>query len=112
MKKTKQTVSIMCLVGIASIPLIMTLGNSMLIPVLPVMEKELDISSTQSSLLITCYSISSIFLIPIAGFLSDKYGRKNIILPSLMIVLIGGLICGLAAWKMSNPYGVMVIGRV
>ncbi len=112
MKKTKQTVSIMCLVGIASIPLIMTLGNSMLIPVLPVMEKELDISSTQSSLLITCYSISSIFLIPIAGFLSDKYGRKNIILPSLMIVLIGGLICGLAAWKMSNPYGVMIIGRV
>jgi len=112
MKKTKQSVSKWCLVSIASIPLVMTLGNSMLIPVLPIMEKELDISSTQSSMLITCYSISSIFLIPIAGFLSDKYGRKNIILPSLMIVLIGGLICGFAAWKMSNPYWLMVVGRI
>ena len=112
MKKTKQSVSKWCLVSIASIPLVMTLGNSMLIPVLPIMEKELEISSTQSSMLITCYSISSIFLIPIAGFLSDKYGRKNIILPSLMIVLIGGLICGFAAWKMSNPYWLMVVGRI
>lgn len=112
MKKTKQSVSKWCLVSIASIPLVMTLGNSMLIPVLPVMEKELDISSTQSSLLITCYSVSSIFLIPIAGFLSDKYGRKNIILPSLMIVLIGGLICGFAAWKMSNSYWILIIGRI
>ena len=112
MNKTKQSVSKWCLVSIASIPLVMTLGNSMLIPVLPVMEKELNISSTQSSLLITCYSISSIFLIPIAGFLSDKYGRKNIILPSLMIVLIGGLICGFASWKMSNPYWILIIGRV
>lgn len=112
MKKTKQSVSKWCLVSIASIPLVMTLGNSMLIPVLPVMEKELDISSTQSSLLITCYSVSSIFLIPIAGFLSDKYGRKHIILPSLMIVLIGGLICGFAAWKMSNSYWILIIGRI
>jgi len=112
MKKSQQSVSKWCVVSIASIPLIMTLGNSMLIPVLPVMEKELSISSTQSGMLITCYSISSIFLIPIAGYLSDKYGRKSIILPSLMIVLLGGLICGLAAWKMSNPYGVLVLGRV
>ncbi|MBD3109959.1 MFS transporter [Bacillus sp. AGMB 02131] len=112
MKKSAQSVSKWCLVSIASIPLVMTLGNSMLIPVLPVMEKELDISSTQSSLLITCYSVSSIFLIPIAGFLSDKFGRKNIILPSMLIVFIGGLISGFASWKMSNPYWIIMAGRI
>ncbi|HEX6922762.1 MAG TPA: MFS transporter, partial [Bacillales bacterium] len=37
------------LISIASIPLVMTLGNSMLIPVLPTIEKELEISSLQSS---------------------------------------------------------------
>ena len=72
MKKSVQSVSKWCLVSIASIPLVMTLGNSMLIPVLPIMEKKLEISSTQTSMLITCYSVSSIFLIPIAGLLSDK----------------------------------------
>ncbi|MBD8004980.1 MFS transporter [Bacillus norwichensis] len=100
------------IVSIASIPLIMTLGNSMLIPVLPLMEKKLDITKLQSSLIITVYSIVAIFLIPIAGFLSDKFGRKIIIIPSLIITGIGGLISGWAAWKMDSPYFMILCGRI
>ncbi|WP_241773340.1 MFS transporter [Bacillus sp. LL01] len=96
----------------ASIPLIMTLGNSMLIPVLPLLEKELDISSFQSSMIITSYSVSSIFLIPIAGYLSDRFGRKMVILPSLLLALIGGLISGFASWKIEDPYTWIIIGRI
>ena len=96
----------------ASIPLIMTLGNSMLIPVLPLLEKELGISSFQSSMIITSYSVSSIFLIPIAGYLSDRFGRKMIILPSLILALIGGLISGFASWKIEDPFTWIIIGRV
>ncbi|ART78515.1 MFS transporter [Sutcliffiella horikoshii] len=96
----------------ASIPLIMTLGNSMLIPVLPMLEKELDISSFQSSMIITSYSVASIFLIPIAGYLSDRFGRKMIILPSLILALIGGLISGFASWKIDDPYTWIIIGRI
>ncbi|UAL49442.1 MFS transporter [Sutcliffiella horikoshii] len=96
----------------ASIPLIMTLGNSMLIPVLPMLEKELDISSFQSSMIITSYSVASIFLIPIAGYLSDRFGRKMIILPSLTMALIGGLISGFASWKIEDPYTWIIIGRI
>lgn len=100
------------IVSIASIPLIMTLGNSMLIPLLPLMEKKLDISKLQSSYLITVYSIVAIFFIPIAGFLSDKFGRKVVIIPSLVMTGIGGLISGWAAWKMENPFLFMLTGRV
>ena len=50
--------------SISSIPLVMTLGNSMLIPVLPAMESELGISPFQSSMIITIYSIVAIILIP------------------------------------------------
>ncbi|KPB06207.1 MFS transporter [Bacillus sp. CHD6a] len=96
----------------ASIPLIMTLGNSMLIPVLPMLEKELDISSFQSSMIITSYSVASIFLIPIAGYLSDRFGRKMIILPSLLLALIGGLISGFASWKMDDPFTWIIMGRI
>lgn len=65
------------ILSISSIPLVMTLGNSMLIPVLPAMENELSITSFQVSMIITVYSIVAIFLIPIAGFLSDHIGRKK-----------------------------------
>lgn len=100
------------IISLASIPLIMTLGNSMLIPILPLLEKELDISKLQTSYIITVYSIVAIFFIPIAGFLSDRYGRKKVIIPSLIITGIGGLIAGWASWKMDNPYVIILIGRV
>lgn len=99
------------IISIASIPLVMTLGNSMLIPVLPVMEKEMGISSFQSSLIITVYSIVAIFLIPLAGYLSDHIGRKKVIIPSLIITGIGGLVSGFASWKMNDGYWVVLIGR-
>src|SRR5699024_10721262 len=100
------------MITLASIPLIMTLGNSMLIPVLPLMEKKLEITTFQSSLIITVYSIVAIFLIPIAGFLSDRYGRRRIIIPALIITGIGGLIAALSSWKLSNPYIPILMGRI
>lgn len=100
------------IVSMASIPLIMTLGNSMLIPVLPIMEQELDISKLQSSYIISVYSIVAIFLIPIAGFLSDRYGRKKVIIPSLVIAGIGALVAGWASWKINDPFLYIIIGRI
>lgn len=90
----------------------MTLGNSMLIPILPMLEKELDISKLQSSYIITVYSILTIIFISIAGYLSDRFGRKNVIVPSLIIAGIGGLIAGWASWKMDDPYIMILIGRI
>ncbi|MFS0781627.1 MFS transporter [Bacillus sp. 1P06AnD] len=110
--KSQQTVSKLSILSMASIPLVMTLGNSMLIPSLPIIEKELHISSFFSSLLITSYSVASIILIPVAGYLSDLYGRKKVILPSLLFVLLGGLMAALASWKMENPYWTIILSRV
>jgi len=98
------------ILSLSSIPLVMTLGNSMLIPVLPAMEKELSISSLQSSLIITVYSIVAIILIPVAGYLSDHVGRKRVIIPSLIIAGIGGLISGWASWKL-DAYWLILVGR-
>jgi ACDE family multidrug resistance protein len=99
------------LISIASIPLIMTLGNSMLIPILPLIRHELGITSLQVSLLITVYSAVAIVLIPIAGYLSDRFGRKKVIIPSLFIAGVGGLIAGLASWWMDQPYWMILGGR-
>src|SRR3954462_12816594 len=99
------------ILSLSSIPLVMTLGNSMLIPVLPAMEKELSITSFQTSMIITVYSIVAIFLIPVAGYISDHIGRKKVIIPSLLIAAIGGLISGWAAWKLADAYWVILVGR-
>ena len=100
------------IVSLASVPLIMTLGNSMLIPILPVMEDKLEITKLQSSYIITVYSIVAIFLIPVAGYLSDRFGRKKVIIPALILTGLGGLIAGLASWKMDNAFTVILIGRI
>lgn len=105
-------VSVWCIVSMASIPLVMTLGNSMLIPILPIFEDKVGITSFQSSMVITSYSIASIFLIPVAGYLSDKFGRKKVMLPALLFALIGGLIAGFASWKLQQPFTWIIIGRI
>lgn len=112
MQKSADKVSVWCVVSMASIPLVMTLGNSMLIPVLPILEKKVGITSFQSSMIITSYSVAAILLIPVAGYLSDRLGRKKVILPSLILALIGGLIAGFASWKMEDPFTWIIIGRI
>ena len=109
--KNKSSNQKWAVLSISSIPLVMTLGNSMLIPVLPVMESKLGISPFQSSMIITIYSIVAIIFIPIAGFLSDHIGRKKVIIPSLTLAAIGGLISAWAGWKMDDPYWIILIGR-
>lgn len=99
------------LVALASIPLMMTLGNSMLIPILPLMEREIQITPFQSSLLITVYSVVAIVLIPISGYISDKIGRKKVMVPSLVMVGIGGIVAAAGAWLLESPYSVIMIGR-
>ncbi|MBJ6362255.1 MFS transporter [Paenibacillus sp. MAHUQ-46] len=101
------------LAAIASIPVIMTLANSMLIPILPLMEKKLNINSTQGSLIITVYAAVAIIFIPIAGYLSDRFGRKNVIIPSLIVAAAGGVVSGLGAWWFQGftAYWIILAGR-
>ncbi|GAQ18268.1 bacillibactin exporter [Oceanobacillus picturae] len=102
----------MTILAIGSIPLIMTLGNSMLIPIFPKMKSSLELSQMQVSLTITVFSIAAAILIPIVGYLSDRYSRKAIILPSLFLFGLGGLLAGLGAAVFSDSYTWIIIGRV
>ncbi|QCT03339.1 major facilitator superfamily protein [Paenibacillus algicola] len=102
------------LAALASVPLIMTLGNSMLIPILPQIAKALGISSLMGSMLITVYAVTAILMIPIAGYLSDRFGRKKVIIPSLIITVLGSGISAGAAWLLggSAAYIVILAGRL
>ncbi|MED1947396.1 MULTISPECIES: MFS transporter [Brevibacillus] len=100
------------LIGLVGVPLVMVLGNSMLIPVLPTMKTEMKLTSLQSSLLITAFSIAAGIVIPFAGYLSDRFGRKIVIIISLALYGLGGLVAGLAALWLDQPYMAIMGGRV
>lgn len=104
--------SLFVIAALSMVPLIMVLGNSMLIPVLPQMQKELGISQFQTSLMISLFSIPAGLVIPIAGFLSDRFGRKVIIAPALLVYGLGGLIAGLSAVLITKPFWYIISGRI
>lgn len=106
-KKTALRFAILC-----GVPFVMVLGNSMLIPVFPEMKKVMDLSQFQVGLIVTFFSVPAGVLIPLAGFLSDRFGRKPIMVPALFVYGLGGLICGFAALLMKNPYQLLLAGRV
>lgn len=101
----------MTIVAIGSIPLIMTLGNSMLIPIFPSMKSALDLSQMQVSLTITVFSIAAAIFIPILGYLSDRFSRKIIIVPALILFGLGGLLAGFGAATFPHAYAWILIGR-
>lgn len=104
--------STIALATLALIPLVMVLGNSMIVPVLPTMEKELKLTQLQVSLIITAFSFAAGLIIPFVGYLSDRFGRKVIIVPALILYGLGGIVAGLAAWLMNDSYNIILIARI
>lgn len=100
------------ILAIGSIPLILVLGNSMLIPILPKMKSELDLSQFKVSLIITTFSVAAAISIPVLGYLSDRFSRKAIIIPALILYGGGGLLAGAAAAWFNNAYMWIMAGRV
>lgn len=99
------------LIGLSGVPLVMVLGNSMLIPVLPTMKSKLDLTAFETSFLITAFSIAAGLVIPFAGYLSDRFSRKIVVIIGLSLYGLGGLLAGLSAlWW--DSYALIMAGRI
>ncbi|WNF37751.1 MFS transporter [Bacillaceae bacterium IKA-2] len=106
----KQTSITIMIIGL--LPLVMVLGNSMLIPILPLMELELRITPFEAGLLLSVFSIVAAVVIPIVGFLSDRFGRKKLVLISLAFVMIGSILTIIAGELVAEPFLLVFIGRI
>ncbi|MFZ5817919.1 MAG: MFS transporter [Bacillota bacterium] len=101
------------LAALCTVPLIMVLGNSMLIPVLPDMGREMGLDKSVTGLAVTAFSLAAGLGIALAGFLADRYGRKVVIVPSLLIYGLGGVISGLGGWWLAEDgFTVVMAGRI
>lgn len=100
------------LISLSLVPFLLVLGNSMLIPVFPLFQSKMHITNFQVRLLITLFSFPAAVAIPFVGFLSDKVGRKVVIVPSVIIYGLCGLAAGLAATFMKRPFTLILVFRV
>jgi len=96
---------------LSSVPFLMVLGNSMLIPEFPTIRAHLNITQFQVGLLVTFFSAPAAAAIPFLGYLSDMVGRKIIIIPCIILYGGGGLISGLAAAFSKAPLFLILAGR-
>jgi MFS family permease len=82
-------------------------GETMLLPAIPDIINEFHISYNTSSWILTAYLIAGAVMTPIAGKLSDVYGRKKMVLLILIIYIIGVVIGG---W--SPNFYLMLVSRI
>jgi MFS family permease len=81
---------------IFSITLISVMGVATIAPVFPMIARELGIPTESVGLLITVFTLPGIVLTPIMGILADRYGRKKVLVPSLLLYALAGGSCALA----------------
>ena len=86
--------------AIASIALINSISFTIIIPLLYPYAKQFGLSDLQASLLTTAFALSQFVGTPILGKLSDRLGRKYILVLSLIGTVVANLIAAVAgaAW--------------
>jgi MFS family permease len=106
-KNTISTSAWITLAILGSSILITMYGETMLLPAIPDIITEFNISYNTSSWILTAYLIAGAVMTPIAGKLSDIYGRKKIVLIIMIIYIIGISLGGL-----SSNITILIISRV
>ncbi len=71
------------------------LGISIVIPVLPTIMNELHISGTVVGYLVAVFALTQLFVSPIAGRWTDKFGRKIIIVIGLLFFAFSEFLFGI-----------------
>ena len=92
---------------LGSVGLVTTYGETMIIPAIPDLIHEFDISYSLSSWILTSYLIAGAVMTPIAGKLSDIFGRKKVLLILMVIYTIG-----LSFGGLSSNFTILILARI
>jgi MFS family permease len=87
--------------------LVLTMGTSTLTPLLPLYQEHFGLSTGTATLLFVTYTLTVCPTMLIAGNLSDRLGRKRLLLPAMATMTLASLVFALAE---SVP--LLFVGRV
>jgi multidrug resistance protein len=83
------------------------IGFGMIIPILPLYAKSFQAEEWQIGLLLGCYSFMQFLASPVLGYISDRIGRK----PVLLVSLVGSAI-GYAVMANAHSLTMLFIARI
>lgn len=96
------------LIILSSIATMVMYAETMLIPAIPDLISDFNVSYGTSSWILTTYLISGAVATPIVGKLSDVYGKKKVLLAVMLIYAIGVSFAGFA----SNIYTLLLVRAI
>ncbi|MBS3790807.1 MAG: MFS transporter [Candidatus Thermoplasmatota archaeon] len=80
------------LVLIMAVALLGMMGGSLMGPVLPAISGHFGVGGGRVGLVITFYAASTAVSFPFMGYLTDRYGRKHVLIPALIINGTAGIL--------------------
>jgi EmrB/QacA subfamily drug resistance transporter len=92
---------VLALAGIAY-----ALLQSLVVPALPVLQEDLDASSTGITWVFTSFLLATSVVTPVAGRFGDMFGKKRVMLVALAGVAVGSLLAALA-----QTLGLLIVAR-
>ena len=75
------------------VTMVTMMGGSVISPALPAIQQAFIIETSKIGLLMTAFSLPGIISIPIAGIMTDRFGRQKVIVPMLLLYSIAGSLC-------------------
>ena len=93
--------------ALAAISLIVPLTVHLFLPVIPAVQTALGLSNAMAQLTFSIALFSMAFATLVYGSLSDRYGRRPVLLLGLALFLIGSGLCAFA-----SSVSLLILGRV
>jgi EmrB/QacA subfamily drug resistance transporter len=95
--------------AIVSIALFMAaIDQTIVATALGTLQRDLHAPVNWSSWTITIYALGQILVMPLAGRISDQYGRRRVFIAAIVVFTVASLCCGLA----TNIYELVVLRAV
>lgn len=86
--------------------IVVSLMQTLVIPIIPALPRLLHASASDTAWVVTATLLAAAVITPISGRLGDMFGKRRLLLASLLALLVGSLVCAL-----SDSLAPMVIGR-
>jgi EmrB/QacA subfamily drug resistance transporter len=84
-----------------------TLLQSLVLPALPTLQRELHTSESSVAWVLTAYLLSASIATPILGRLGDMYGKEK-----MLLVVLGGIMAGSVIGALASSMPVMIVARI
>ena len=61
--------------------LLSAMGVTLILPVMPAMARTFGLSIAEAGMVVVCFTLAEATMTPVAGVLSDRFGRMAVLLP-------------------------------